>query len=50
MIQLLINWNTIIINCISHKDQTNKEAVFFREKDLYLTNYVCGVCYSSWKV
>ncbi len=38
------------INCISHKDKTNKEAVFFREKDSYLTNYVCGVCYSSWKV
>ena len=38
------------INCISHKDETNKEAVFFREKDSYLTNYVCGICYSSWKV
>lgn len=38
------------INCVSHKDETNKEAVFFREKDSYLTNYVCGVCYSNWKV
>jgi DNA-directed RNA polymerase subunit M/transcription elongation factor TFIIS len=38
------------INCISHKDETNKEAVFFREKDSYLTNYICGVCYSGWKV
>ncbi len=38
------------VNCVSHKDETNKEAVFFREKDSYLTNYVCGVCYSSWKV
>jgi hypothetical protein len=38
------------INCVSYKDETNKEAVFFREKDSYLTNYVCGVCYSNWKV
>jgi hypothetical protein len=38
------------INCISHKDETKKEAVFFREKDSYLTNYICGVCYNSWKV
>jgi hypothetical protein len=37
------------INCVSHKEN-KKEAVFFREKDSYLTNYICGVCYSSWKV
>ena len=44
------DYNCKNINCISHKDETNKEAVFFREKDSYLTNYVCGVCYSNWKV
>jgi DNA-directed RNA polymerase subunit M/transcription elongation factor TFIIS len=44
------DYNCKNINCISHKDETNKEAVFFREKDSYLTNYICGVCYSSWKV
>ncbi len=38
------------INCISHKDEKNKEAVFFRDKDSYLTNYICGICYNSWKV
>jgi hypothetical protein len=38
------------INCISHKDEKTKEAVFFREKDSYLTNYICGTCYNSWKV
>ncbi len=38
------------INCITHKDQSNKEAVFFREKDSYLTNYVCTVCFNGWKV
>ncbi len=38
------------INCISHKDTSNKEAVFFRGKDSYMTNYICGVCYNGWKV
>jgi hypothetical protein len=38
------------INCISHKDERNKEAVFFREKDSYSTNYICGICFSGWKV
>jgi DNA-directed RNA polymerase subunit M/transcription elongation factor TFIIS len=44
------DYNCKNINCITHKDETNKESVFFREKDSYLTNYVCCVCYSSWKV
>ncbi len=38
------------INCITHKDKSTKEAVFFREKDSYLTNYICGTCFNSWKV
>jgi hypothetical protein len=38
------------INCITHKDTNKKEAVFFREKDSYLTNYICAVCYNSWKI
>jgi len=38
------------VNCITHKDDTNMEAVFFREKGLYQTNYICCVCYSGWKV
>jgi hypothetical protein len=44
------NYECKNINCITHKDTTNKEAVFFREKDSYLTNYICAVCYSGWKV
>ena len=44
------NLNNDSTFCVSNKDETNKEAVFFRDKDLYLTNYVCGVCYSNWKV
>lgn len=38
------------INCITHKDDKSKEAVFFREKDSYITNYICTVCFNSWKV
>jgi hypothetical protein len=37
-------------NCITHKDTINKEAVYFREKDSYQTNYLCTVCYTSWQV
>ena len=44
------NYSCKNINCISHKDDKNKEAVFFRDKDSYLTNYICGTCYNSWKV
>jgi hypothetical protein len=36
------------INCITHKDSTNKEAVFYREKESYQLNYLCTVCYNSW--
>ena len=38
------------INCITHKDDSMKEAIFFREKNLYQTNYICCVCYNGWKV
>jgi hypothetical protein len=38
------------VNCISHKDTINKEAVFFREKDTYETNYLCTICFNSWKI
>jgi hypothetical protein len=44
------NYTCKNINCITHKKSDSKEAVFFREKDSYLTNYVCNVCFSSWKV
>ena len=38
------------INCITHKNEDDKEAVFFREKDSYMTNYVCTICFNGWKV
>lgn len=36
------------INCITHKKQDNKEAIFFKDKLTYKLKYVCCVCYSNW--
>jgi len=36
------------INCITHKDSTNKEAVFYKDKRINLLVYICGVCYTNW--
>ena len=36
------------INCISHKDNSKKEAVFYKDKQTYNLTYLCGVCYTSW--
>lgn len=38
------------INCITHIDSDNKEAVYYREKDSFETNYLCTKCYNSWPV
>jgi len=35
-------------NCITHKDKTKKEAVFFKEKNSFKVYYICTVCYYSW--
>lgn len=36
------------INCISHKDDSKKEAVFYKDKQTYNLTYLCGVCLTSW--
>lgn len=36
------------INCITHKDKSNKEAVFYKDKGTNLLVYICGVCYTNW--
>ena len=38
------------LNCITHKDIANKEAVYFREKESYQTNYLCCICYTCWLI
>jgi DNA-directed RNA polymerase subunit M/transcription elongation factor TFIIS len=37
-------------NCITHADVASKEAVYYRDKDSYETNYLCIKCYNSWNV
>ena len=38
------------INCITHKDETNKEAVYYRDNDSYNVTYICSVCFNSWDI
>ena len=38
------------INCVTHVDKNLKEALYFREKDSYDTNYICNACFMSWGV
>jgi len=35
-------------SCITHKDDTKKEAVFYRDKNTFKLNYICTVCYFGW--
>lgn len=36
------------VNCITHKETNNKEAVFYKEPNTYNVVYVCTVCFNSW--
>ena len=38
------------VNCVTHKNEELKEAVFFRQKNTYQTTYLCTVCYNSYNV
>ena len=38
------------INCISHKNTKNKEAVYYRTQNSYTINYVCTVCFFEWQI
>lgn len=37
------------LNCITHKDKSKKEAIFYKDKDYQLV-YICGNCYSNWGI
>ena len=37
------------LNCITHKDETKKEAIFYKDKNYQLV-YICGNCNSNWSV
>ena len=44
------DYNCKNVNCITHKDKSKKESVYFRDPKSYQLNYICGVCYFSWKI
>jgi hypothetical protein len=35
-------------SCVTHKNSSLKDSVFFREKNSYKLNYICCVCYYNW--
>ncbi len=35
-------------SCITHKNTSIKDAVFYREKNSYKLNYICAICFYSW--
>jgi hypothetical protein len=35
-------------NCITHKNTSIKEAVFYRDKNSFKINYICTICNFSW--
>lgn len=35
-------------SCITHKNPSLKDAVFFKEKSSYRVNYICSVCFYNW--
>ena len=38
------------INCITHKDDKLKEAIYFKKSNTYNVTYVCCTCYSEWGI
>jgi len=36
------------MNCITHKDNSNKESIFYKDKKTHHLVYICGVCYTNW--
>jgi hypothetical protein len=35
-------------DCVTHKNSSIKEAVFYKNKNCYKLNYICCVCYYNW--
>lgn len=42
------DYNCKNINCITHKNSKDKEAVFLRIPKTYNLTYICAKCYYSW--
>jgi hypothetical protein len=35
-------------NCDTHKKPNLKDSIFYRNKNSYRINYICGVCFYNW--
>jgi hypothetical protein len=35
-------------SCITHKNLSLKDSIFYKDKNSYKLNYICCVCYYSW--
>jgi len=42
------DYNCKNANCITHKNESLKEAIFFKNNDSYKLTYVCTVCSYLW--
>ena len=38
------------INCITHKDDKLKEAIYFKKSNTYNVTYICCTCYNEWGI
>ena len=38
------------INCLSHKDTKNKEAVYLKNDYNYKLKYICTICFTGWNL
>lgn len=38
------------INCITHKDNSKKEAIYYKEDNSYNLKYICTVCNYGWNL
>lgn len=44
------DFNCKNINCITHKDKSKKEAVYYKDNSTYKVNYICCSCYTNWSL
>lgn len=44
------DYNCKNLECSTHKNPNDKEAVFYRENNNYQINYICTKCFFGWKI
>ena len=44
------DYNCKNLECSTHKNPNDKEAVFYREGNNYEVNYICTKCFFGWKI